>query len=78
MILKFFPNKTINSIKNRINFINKSKIKNIYKKNQKYKINEDNELETYNILEDLFEMDNEQIQFINNLRELSELSNSHP
>lgn len=78
LILKFFPNKTINSIKNRINFINKSKIKNIYKKNQKYEINEDQESKTYNIFEDLFEMDNEQIQFINNLRELSELSNSHP
>lgn len=78
MILKFFPNKTKSSIKNRVNFINKLKIKNIYEEEQKYKINEDNELETYNILEDLFEMDNEQIQFINNLRELSELSNSHP
>ena len=32
LILKFFPNKTINSIKNRINFINKSKIKNIFTK----------------------------------------------
>ena len=76
--MKFFPNKTKSSIKNRVNFINKLKIKNIYEEEQKYKINEDNELETYNILEDLFEMDNEQIQFINNLRELSELSNSHP
>lgn len=76
--MKFFPNKTKSSIKNRVNFINKLKIKNIYEEDQKYKINEDNELETYNILEDLFEMDNEQIQFINNLRELSELSNSHP
>ena len=78
LILKFFPNKTKSSIKNRVNFINKLKIKNIYEEDQKYKINEDNELETYNILEDLFEMDNEQIQFINNLRKLSELSNSHP
>ena len=76
--MKFFPNKTKSSIKNRVNFINKLKIKNIYEEDQKYKINEDNELETYNILEDLFEMDNEQIQFINNLRKLSELSNSHP
>ena len=78
LILKFFPNKTKSSIKNRVNFINKLKIKNIYEEDQKYKISKDNELETYNILEDLFEMDNEQIQFINNPRELSELSNSHP